>query len=146
MSARPMIIATWMRGAAGGCRLIASRALTIARLCPMAATDEAIAMANPPVRTETTKKVEESDFAPSAATAAGAPRASTTIINSRTRAPCVRLIDATPFRKAMGLVVLLVLDFNRSRDIHHGEHHKDKGLDEAGEETQGHHDGQIDDI
>src|SRR3972149_11186318 len=144
ISARPMIMATWIRPAAEGCRPIASSALTMARLCAIPAAAEAMAMANPPVNTDTTKKVEDSDLAPSAAKAAGAPAASTTVMNSRTSAPCVRLIDATPFWKGTGLVVLLVFDVNRSSDIDHREHHKDEGLDNACEETEGHHDGQID--
>src|SRR3989304_6011626 len=129
ISARPMIMATWIRPAAEGCRPIASSALPMARLWPISPAAKAMALENPPVNPDTTKKVEDSDLAPSAAKAAGAPAASTTVMNSRTSAPCVRLLDATPFWQGTGLVVLLVFDVNRSSDIDHGQHHTAEGLE-----------------
>src|SRR6267378_6099327 len=138
--ARPMIMASWMRAAAPGCRAIASTAAATARPCPSPHRPAAIAM---PMAAAMT--VNGASHPP----AAGASAARARPGNARTnRAPniderrtTVLLCTCDP-RLVLARVVMLrtltvVRLFDRSRDVQHRQHDEDERLEEGHQELQG---------
>src|SRR5437588_7730529 len=126
MSARPMIIAVWMRAAAPGWRPMASTAAATARPWPRPHRPDAIAMPRPAAMTVNGPTQPP---VPSAANAhPGTPRTAMPVRISERRT------NASPVTcgvlVVLGFMSLRLMSFDRSRDVQHGEHHEDERLQE----------------
>src|SRR5437016_1779895 len=130
ISARPMIIAVWMRAAAPGCRPMASPAAATALPCPSPHSPDAIAIPRPAAMTANGPIHPPPVAAPSAANASPgtpSPAMPARISERRTNASSL----------SCGLLVVLrLVPLDGPRDVQHRQHHEDERLEERHQDLQ----------
>src|SRR5215813_957130 len=134
MSARPMIIAVWIRAAAPGCRAIASTADATALPCPSPHNPAAIAMPMPAAMTA--NGAIQPPVLPSAASAAvgNARTANPPRISERRTTPSsIRVLCLVVPGMWFGMVLGLL---DRARDVEHRQHHEDERLQKRHQNLQ----------
>src|SRR5687767_969528 len=143
MSARPMIIAVWIRAAAPGCRAIASTAAATARPWPRPQSPAANAIAKPATSTAYGPiHPRASPAAVAAVWAKASPGAARTAIAATISERRTRILlfcvcsavccDLLVMSRAVSVFrAVSVLGFlDRSRDVQHRQHDEDERLEE----------------
>src|SRR5437867_4130814 len=124
-----MVMATWIRAAAPGCRPIASTPAATARPCPSPHRPAAIAIPTPAAMTAKGPSQPPPD-APASAASASPGNASTAMpaaISERTPALLLYVVGLLVMRR-MGLAAVMLGFLDRPRNVEHRQHHEDERL------------------
>src|SRR5438876_584323 len=142
ISARPMIIAVWMRAAAPGCRPMASTAAATALPCPRPHSPAAIAMPMPAAMT-VNGPTQPPVAAPGACASATPGNARTNRLANLSERRTTVLLCTCAVLVMAGIVVLGAVTavtvlgvLDGPRDVEHREHHEDEGLKERDQQLE----------